>query len=250
MQINETKPFQLELVLEASKPAVVRVLLWEKGKKHTVYSDRLVGSEDSPILGRETVYFNFPVMAQNLTIRVENATIVSKKLNPLQVKPITDAKLAEYLKLAKEFAYNCPYLQTVEQSGKAYTSDNNYFVIRYLDVIRDYEKGIPVDTPARGSLGMPLIEVRKRDFLKMSVANRLSVLLHEYRHSAYKSESEIDCDLFAAKCMLDMGYDRMETLYALTKLFMDNMNIDPRLRIEQENRTATIAKFIGNYNRS
>lgn len=241
--IDTSAPFSLRVGIRAAKPGVVRVTVWEKTRPHTVYSDRRVGSPASPVTGSEVVWFAFPVMPAKVGIRIRGAELVSAQALPLP-KNASGGELDGFLAFAGELSYHLGRIPT-----GTYAPENAGFTVRVLDSIRDHATGRVLSTAARGSLQTRLIEVCRPDFLKMSVPNRLSVLLHEYGHSGLGMEDETACDLFAAKTMLGMGYDRVETVYALSKLFLHNTGISPDLRMEQEKRVATVSRFIAAHDR-
>ncbi len=247
VKIDTSAPFSLKVGIRAEKPGVVRITVWEKTRPHTVYSDRRVGSATSPVRGSDTVFFAFPVMPGKVGIRVIGAKLLSTQAVPMPKAVGREAQNAEldgFLTFAGELAH---HLGNVPVG--TYAPDNGSFTVRLLPAIRDHATGLVLSTAARGSLQTRLIEVCRPDFLHMSVPNRLSVLLHEYGHSGLGMEDETACDLFAAKTMLGMGYDKIETVYALSKLFLHNTDIKPALRLEQERRVATVSRFITGYNR-
>lgn len=242
-RIDTSAPFSLKVNIRAAKPGVVRVTVWEKTRPHTVYSDRRVGSAKDPVTGNDVVWFAFPVLPGKLGIRVSGAELVSTEAVPLP-KNLSGGELDGFLAFAGELSYHLGRIPT-----GTYAPENKSFTVRLLDKIRAHDTGRVLTTAARGSLTERLIEVCRPDFLKMSVPNRLSVLLHEYGHSGLGMEDETACDLFAAKTMLGMGYDKIETVYALSKLFLYNTGISPALRMDQERRVAKVSGFVAQYHR-
>lgn len=70
-------------------------------------------------------------------------------------------------------------------------------------------------SPARNFTNKGVIEIGE-NFFKLPFPVRLYVLLHEVAHFFY--ESEINCDLWAAKKFIEMGYNNSTAFYALSKV--------------------------------
>jgi hypothetical protein len=248
--ITASGPSRLSITFNLAKPGVLSVRIFEKGKDHTVYFDRKYGSEQEPAKGKFTLDFPFPTPFQRVGIDVSGSTVKAQILdiqalslvsrNP-DVKPTT----RDFIRFAQEFAQSAGYVQPA-----TYGSDCGKFAISYLPVIRDYKTQRVIPTPARINHHTGLIEASRKDFPKLTVTNRMMILLHEYVHYANDTIDETECDLLSVKTCLDLGYSKIECLYAISKLFMYNTADDPKLRAEQEKRVTVLKAFIDQYQTS
>jgi hypothetical protein len=148
----------------------------------------------------------------------------------------------DYIKFAQQFAAKCGHLAL-----NNYTSEDAKFKIHLLDKIRNHETGEIIPTPARVNHVTGIIEVSKTDFAKITTANRLFILLHEYAHYANNSTDEVECDMIAAKTMMELGYSPTETMYSVSKLFMYNNEELPGLKAEQESRVTRVKQFVNQF---
>lgn len=133
--------------------------------------------------------------------------------------------LQEFLAFIQKFSYNCGSLRTNDPTNDRdyYTSSkvNPHFFIKYLDVITDYTTGQPLDTPARISMGAPLIEVSKEYFKKYTVPGRMATLLHEYCHPYANTnpDDESEADLNGLIIYLGLGYPKWEAQQVWLEIF-------------------------------
>jgi hypothetical protein len=126
-------------------------------------------------------------------------------------------------------------------------SKDGKFHIHLYDQIRDHRTGELIATPARVNHLTGIIEVSKKDFAPMTVANRLYILLHEYAHLANNTDNETECDMLAAKTLMEMGYSAIECLYSVSKLFLYNTGLPANQKAEQEHRVMQVKDFINRF---
>ncbi len=233
----------------ASGNAVLAIRGYEKGKANTTYVDRKYGTVQSPVSGKIDLKLPMPDRFEKLGITVTNVLnsspvkIVSLTHSQLQQSALQVRQLTkDYIKFAADFAKKCGHIPTDK-----YQSKDGKFQIHLLDQIRDHETGKVIPTPARVNHMTGIIEVSKKDFAKMTVANRLYILMHEFAHFANNTDDEVECDMLAAKTCMELGYSAIECLYAVSKLFLYNNEAHPTLKAEQEKRVKKVKDFINQF---
>jgi hypothetical protein len=233
----------------ASGNAVLAIKGYEKGKSNTSYFDRKYGTLTSPVSGLIDLKFPMPDKFSTLGISVSNVLnstpvkITSISHAPLQQRTLQVKQITkDYIQFAADFANKCGYIPTDK-----YQSRDGKFQIHLLDQILDNQTGKVMPTPARVNHLTGIIEVSKKDFDPMTVANRLYILMHEYAHFANNTDDEVECDMLAAKTCMELGYSAIECLYAVSKLFMYNTQQPERLKAEQEKRVKKVKDFINQF---
>ncbi len=243
--IRTSQPFTLSVLISASVPTVLSIQIADSKR---VYADRFYGSVNRPFQGKVWLDFHFPVVPKGFTVKAKSVDKKGKvKVEKTQVKPLVfktptvSSQAMDFYAFASEFALSAGQL---EQG--VYADDNETFVIRYMDEIRD-SKGTVLSTYARINRDTGLIEAYRPGFRKMTYTNRVWALLHEYCHYEMSTTDEFACDMYATKLCLDMGHNATECLYSLTKIFEYNGDEVPTLRREQEDRIRVVKQFIETY---
>jgi hypothetical protein len=249
VKVLSNNPVMLHLQILATGSAILAIKASERGKSNTVYLDRKYGSVDAPVSGKIDLKLPMPDKFEKLAIEVKNVLNSS----PVKIHDISHSELPQreiaakqvtkdYIRFAADFARKCGYLPTDN-----YQSKDGKFQIHLLDRIRDHKTGEIVPTPARVNHMSGIIEVSKKDFAPMTVANRLYILMHEYAHFANNTDDEVECDMLAAKTCMELGYSAIECLYAVSKLFMYNSEYPANQRAEQEQRVKKVKDFINQF---
>jgi hypothetical protein len=241
------KSVVLGLEITAAKVAHLHIVGHEKGHPETVFFVR----EKEGFSGTELFEFPLPVRPGELKIKIVDlsrrgtAHIKIKKViaKPLKNKGVNaqDHTLA-FIDFALTFAANA----AIYKPG-VFKDAARLYQIKYLDRIKDYDTGKILETPARISHDTGIIEASREAFLKLTVPNRLFILIHEYVHVANDTYDETECDLIAAKTLLDLGFSKLETLYSLTRLFEFNTHRSGDIQRDQEERVKLVEELIKNY---
>lgn len=183
------------------------------GHPKTVYFNRIVRNN-------QIVKFHL-VSAPEQIIVFSNKNIEFQKQTPLETIPVYLPKeLEKALPFFKEFANEASYLPP----QNAYESDEKEHVILFLNQIYNVKNGkkIASQTPARISRKTGIIQINAHKFKKMTVPQRMFILLHEYMHFILNSSNEFEVDLQALRAYLSLGFSRIESVYALTKILHES----------------------------
>lgn len=250
LKVKADGPLMLVVTFIAQGRSVLQIKGYEKDKPNTVYFDRKYGSVEKPVSGKIELKFPFPDKFEKLGLDVVNVLNTKSKV---KIEKITHEALharesgfkqqtKDFIKFASEFARKAGHIPL-----NTYQSADGNYTISFLDRIKDHKTGEIINTPARVNHVTGLIEVSKKDFQPMSVANRLYILMHEYCHFANGTTDEVECDMVAAKTLMELGYSSIEALYSVSKLFMYNKDLPVAQRLEQETRVQTVKNFINQF---
>ena len=122
----------------------------------------------------------------------------------------------KFMNLAMMFAKQAGYLKT-----GTYLDKNHRFIIRYLPTITA-PGGKELHTPARIHREVPRVEVSQKHFRGLSIPVRVAILAHEGCHFFNDTRSEQKADLCGIGYYLQMGFPKIEAIYALTKVFANS----------------------------
>ena len=105
---------------------------------------------------------------------------------------------------------------------RMYTFKGANFKIQVLPVIRR-DDGSEHPTPARIHESLPLIQVSKKHFDKMTIPQRVAILGHEYSHNFinYNQDSEHEADSNMVELYQKLGYPNIEAVYAFSNVMSD-----------------------------
>lgn len=231
----------------------VRCIVRDSKQPDTKLTDRV-----RTISGDGLFYIRMPLCREWVDVILTNndtgddagITFNSAKKTPLERRfDIIDFnnsyKLNEFIRFVQRFCYNAGILRTNDPNNDKdfYVSENRNFYIKYLPVIRDYETGMELETPARVSNDSPVIEVSQKHFIGYTVPMRLCTLFHEYSHPWQNTnpDDESEADLNGLIIYLGLGYPRIEAGEAWCEIFMDSASD------ENIERIAIIKQFIDNF---
>ena len=122
-----------------------------------------------------------------------------------------------FIRLLEQFALVHGYAP----ANKLYISDDEMFVIKYLDTITDRDTGEELTTPMRIGVNTQVIEVSAKRIRSMTIPMVVAIGLHEFAH-LFKNdtpESEIEADMQSLFIFLSLGYPRVEAKYAWLDVF-------------------------------
>lgn len=212
---------------------------------------------------------SFPISPSKIDLYVYNEAVgdlpygkdTSFSMTPPKITKVRvydawwDSDMKVFYKLACDFAKTASFLKSsspLNKNGKinnivaSYKDDGGRFIICYYDYLVNSD-GKSSNSPARVGNVTGIIDVSKRAFVKMSVPERLIVLLHEFSHKfmnpkvGLKVNHESGADIQALYVYLGKGWSPYEAQKAFLKVFEKANN--------QENakRFALIKNFIKKY---
>lgn len=153
--------------------------------------------------------------------------------------------LRSFVNFVQKFCYNAGVLRTNDARNDQdfYRSDDWRFFIKYLPVIRDYDTGAEVSTPARISCDTGLIEVSQKDFLQYTVPMRIATVFHEYSHPWVNADpdDESEADINGLLIFRGLGFPKYEAAEAWCTILGENDSP------ENMQRLAIIMKFLDDY---
>ena len=134
-----------------------------------------------------------------------------------------------FIDFAEEFSYDAAVLPT----ETSYYSDDEVYLINYLDAIK--ENGEIQPTPARISQNDGRIEVSKADFLRYTIPMRIAILLHEFAHFYLNEnmEDEVEADRNSLALYMGMGYPRIDAYNVYLDVFENAPSEENKDRYEE-----------------
>ncbi len=212
------KPIQVIVPLESDGPVELFITGYDPRSPRTEYFSRRI-----EINGSDEVEFNCPQSPNRLKVIIWSAgngkfTVPGIDFQPLNNNNFIGGDINPDIKFIENFARKAGRLP----ARRTYTGKNARFKIQYLPVIRK-DDGSKHPTPARIHVSLPVIQVSKKHFNKMTVPARIAILLHEYSHNYinYNQDNEYEADENAMDIYTDLKYPRMEAIYAFTNVMPD-----------------------------
>jgi len=249
-------PIRLEIKVKTSKPETLCVLVYdEKNPEGTVFTNRW-----KTINGEETFSVRLPLSPATAIVEVYNKALgrgikrenetsfsiesVEKKALERKLAPsdIANADIRSFVDFACAVAYN---LGTMEPD-KAYQSDDGKFFIKLSGRMLD-KQGNEVTTPARINRHTGVIQVSKKQMLKMTVPMRFAILMHEFSHYYLneKIDDEMEADLNGLLIYLGLGFPRIEAYQAFLETFKNRPSELNKDRYDIINKFITDFENIG-----
>ena len=165
-------------------------------------------------------------------------SIPSFTVNPLETKrseidPRDRANIRFIERFARTAGYAPPGIRRNLSSS---------LVIDYLPAIR-MNNGKIFPTPARIHKMKNYIQVSKKHFDKLTIPQRIAIMLHEYSHNFknYVQDNEEEADHQAFKIYTKLGYPDNEGVHAFERIFGNNDNDRIQsiaYQVKQEGQTA------------
>ncbi len=147
-------------------------------------------------------------------------------------------ELHRFIDFAQDFSKKAGYVKT-----GFYDSKDQEFLIQYMPEIRD-QFGKTLVTPARTNRGTGRIQASKRMFKGYTIPVRFFILMHERQHFQIPTRQEKPADLAALQLYLDLGYPKIEAIYACTKVFKSHPESVGKFHVD---RAKDIIDFINNH---
>ena len=237
------KPTKLKIVIETQFKEKIWIQVKDANRKNTYYTKRY-----SNVEGEETFYVLMPQAPDEATIIVVNdangmiRNDYSFKVKEIKALPYNvlkrnfSKKTTSFIKFAQEFADECGYL-SANPKGDIYRSNNGKFRIDYFDVIRSYNTGRQIGTPARISQVNGRIEVSAEQFRKYTIPMRMAILLHEYSHYYLNKNphNETEADLNGLNIYLKLGYPKIDIYNVFLNVFKTSPSVQNKMRYEKLN---------------
>lgn len=212
------KPVKVIVSLITMQPTGIYITGYDPFNPNTEYFSRRID-----VNGTDKVEFNCPQSPRSLTVIIwgENSnkfTIPKIEVNPLFINFGMEPDEKLDIKLIEGFARSAGRIP----SRRTYVVPGAKFKIEYLPVIRR-DNGSEHPTPARIHTELPLIQASKKHFIKMTIPQRVAILLHEYSHNYLNrnQDDEIEADNNMIMLYEGLGYPRMEAVYAFANVMND-----------------------------
>ena len=222
-KINTYKsPFTLELKLFSFYP--LHLIITDVNDITNILFER----EIYP-MGEQIVKVGFPIVGEAIILNVntlediegfeneELFKVVSFKKNKLERRDIfINKNTFNYLNLIKTFCFNFNNYEP----NIIYATNSGIFRILLEENL--------TTTPCRIEVGTNLIEVSKFHFDKLSLAEKVYFLCHEYAHNFLNKDpnSETEADLLGLEVYLSMGFPVISTMTAMSSLSGTEQNDD------------------------
>ena len=246
---TENKPVMVRIRISTPKKTTLNLKVLDPYRINTVFDDR--GLE---VTGTQDFYIRMPLSPATAKFIVEgdNFKVTALKKQSLPVKfnlrSVKNTVTVSFLKLIEEFALNAGYAPT----DRYYISDDEMFVIKYLDTITDRTTGQELTTPMRIGENTQVIEVSAKRVKPMTVPMRVAIGLHEFAH-LFKNDNpdnETEADLQSLFVFLSCGFPRSEAYYAWLDVFDKSSKSTTELPEGYKRRISKIKWFIDNFDDS
>ena len=250
---SNNKRFRIRIRIKALFPFEMGIIAFDATKINTHYFRRKVlftkADFDKGKIYRDII-IPMPFSPNTLSVELfdknsddDSAYIIEKFELEKMPEPIlfADKAMHDYIEFAQNFCEKAGYAK----SG-FYHNPEHSFLIHYVPQITG-QFGEALATPARCHRVTGRIQVSMKQFRQFSIPVRMFIMLHERQHFTIPTREEKPADLAALKLYLDMGYPKIEAVYAATKVFRMHPNsIGPN----QVTRTKDIIDFIDKYSKN
>ncbi|MEN8882719.1 MAG: hypothetical protein ABF244_00600 [Flavobacteriaceae bacterium] len=243
------KPTKLKITIETPYKEKIWISVQDAERKNTYYTKRYSNVDGEKSF--EVLMPQAPNVASVIVVNDANGMIrndYSFKVTEIKALPYNvlkrnfTKKTTSFIKFAQEFADECGYL-SASRKGDVYKSNNGRFRIDYFDVIRSYNNGSKIKTPARISQVNGRIEVSAEAFRKFTIPMRMAILLHEYSHYYLNKNphNEIEADLNGLNLYLKLGYPKID----IYNVFLNVFKTSPSMQNKQ--RYVKLDNFVKNF---
>jgi hypothetical protein len=219
-------PFQTDEEVE------IYVIGYDPLSQNTEYFTRRI-----LVNGEDVVYFQCPQTPTTLRI-----IAWSKGTGKFTIPKVDMVPMERNLKIMGEHLPDILFIENFARrcgrfpARRTYTGDGAKFKIQLLPVIR-HDNGQKHVTPARIHTQLPLIQVSKSHFDRMSIPQRVAILTHEYSHNFinYDEDSEFEADSNMLDLYQGLGYGKLEAVYAFANVMSDtDTNYDRLMEIQNQ----------------
>jgi hypothetical protein len=226
---SENRAMSLVITITCSGAKRFRVYAQDYGKANSYYADREIDVDN-----KRTIYFSFPVSPKSLLIGCFNVNDENDSNFKVDVKEAglkkyniwLDSETKDFCQLAINFSQICGFNLPQSQKGIVYQTPDAQFNIKYFPVIKDYQTGKVLGTPARIGHSTGIIEVAANKFMRYTIPMRVCILLHEYSHK-YKNpkiglqvSNEIGADINGLYIYLGLGFSKIDAICVFANVFL------------------------------
>lgn len=241
---SKGKRFIIRLGISAYIPVEIGIRAYDPTRANTHYFRRKVAFKKD---GFREINIPMPLSPETLEIEIYNKDTDGDEgfaLEKFDVENMPPAELWEkpemhrFIDFAQKFAQQAGYARTGFHQDK-----EAEFLLHYLPEIKD-SAGRTMVTPARTHRVTGRHQVSQKLFRQFSIPIRFFILLHERAHFVLPTREEKPADLAALKIYLELGFPRIEAVYAATQVF----GLHPETIGEPHvTRTKDIMHFINNH---
>jgi hypothetical protein len=225
---TDNKEMCLYITIKCNGRKRFRVFSRDLEKQNSFYADRVIDVDNERV-----IYFSFPVSPKNIIVGVVNSdneqdtdytfTLEEKPLKSYNIW--MDEETRDFVQLAINFSQRSGF-ERPSPKGTVYQTDDGYFNIKYMPVIKDFASGEVLNTPARIGHNTGLIEVAEAKFNQYTIPMRICILLHEFSHK-YKNpkmnlniSNEIGADINALYIYLGLGFSKIDAICVFANVFL------------------------------
>ncbi|GAA0892641.1 hypothetical protein GCM10009122_23200 [Fulvivirga kasyanovii] len=245
---SKGKRFVIRLGIAAWMPVAVGIRAYDPTRPNTHYFRRKVAfkgiTDGTAFRGIE---IPMPLSPELLEVEIYNKQTDDDEgfsIEKFEVEPMPPAQLwakpdmHRFIEFAQKFAQRAGYARTGFHQDR-----DAEFLLHYLPEITD-AIGRTMVTPARTHRATGRHQVSQKLFRQFTIPIRFFILLHERAHFTLPTREEKPADLEALKIYLELGFPKIEAVYAATKVF----GLHPETIGEPHvTRTKDIMNFIDNY---
>ena len=246
---SKGRRFVIRLGIVAREPLVIGIRANDPTRRNTHYFRRKVAfkvvAKDAPAYRK--IEIPMPLSPELLEVEIYNKDTGDDEgffVETFEVGPMPPAQLwakpdiHRFIDFAQKFAQKAGYARTGFHQDR-----DAEFLLQYLPQIKD-ATGRTMVTPARTHRATGRHQVSKELFRQFTIPIRFFILLHERAHFTLPTREEKPADLEALKIYLELGFPKIEAVYAATKVF----GLHPETIGEPHvTRTRDIMNFINNY---
>lgn len=223
---TNNRPQQINITIEAKKPCSLRMVVSDALHGNSIYQRINKGDHDLPFVGLKTFTVKLPLAPKFLLLSIN----CKQGNDAINIQKIEVAPLHEDVGLKNLSPYLVNFIRWVapfvKEAGyvygnRTYNSPDKKFSIKYLNQITDAQTGQAIDTPARINRKTGQIELNAKVFREYSIPMRMYMLLHEISHFYLNTRNEFEADDLGSTLYEQLGFPRIEVIYAFTKVFND-----------------------------
>lgn len=226
---SDNRAMSLVITITCNGVKRFRVSAQDYGKPNSFYADREIDVEN-----KRTIYFSFPVSPKSLLIECTNINnekdsefkVDIKESGLKQYNIWLDEQTKDFCQLAITFSQVCGFKTPQTKTGVVYQTSDATFNIKYFPIIKDYQTGKTLGTPARIGHSTGIIEVAAAKFVRYTIPMRVCILLHEFSHKyknpkiGLKISDEIGADINALYIYLGLGFSKIDAICVFANVFL------------------------------
>ena len=247
---SNNKRFRIKVGIKALFPFELGIKAFDATRYNTHYFRRKVLFSKSDFDNGKTyreIIIPMPISPKTLSVEFYDKNSMEDDaftIEKFEVEKMPESKLwaapnmHDYIDFVQNFCHKAGYIKS-----SFYHSPDYQFLIHYVPQITG-QLGEALATPARCHRVTGRVQVSQQQFRQFTIPVRMFIMLHERQHFTIPTREEKPADLAALKLYLDMGYPKIEAVYAATKVFMMHPeSIGPG----QVTRVKDIIDFIDRY---